>query len=192
MRIRRKNPIGLIAALWMLSVWLHGCGIVIMDRGLVIDEPFTEKMALLIRHNETTKKDILDWFGPPAALARPGTVTKVPHWSKSGSASSDVPADDFFKRFVAAREQVQKPLVYYYEAARLDWTEFYWWLFNGAGPLYIPPVEKRPLTIMTLWVLVDEESGNVVDHHVEMTAEGRSEQETPDRPAADAEGAKIP
>ncbi len=192
MRCRWKNPIIFIVALWLLVVLLGGCGVAIMGRGLVIDEPFTEKKVQMIRHNETTKNDILDWFGPPVALARTGTAMKVPHWSKSGPTSSDVPADDFFIRFIRSKEQTQKLIVYYYEAARLNWTEFYGFAYNASGPLYIPTVADRPLTVMRLWILVDDVSGKVVDHQFEKTVEGKPQQETPQKPVTNAVGVEIP
>ncbi len=192
MLIRRKNPIVLIAVLLALTVWLDGCGCIIMGRGAVIDEPFTEKKVQTIRHNETSKKDILDWFGPPVAVARAGTVMKVPHWSKVESASAEVPADDFFKRFVTTKEQAQKPLVYYYETARLDWTEYYAYVYNGGGPLYIPPVADRTLTVMKLWILLDETSGNVIDHQLEKTKEGKPPRKIAKKPPVNGAGGETP
>ena len=192
MQIRQKNPIVLIAALWALTAWLDGCGVVIIGRGLIIDEPFTEKKVQMIRHNETMKKDILDWFGPPAAVNRPGSVMKVPHWNKSGSVSSDVQADDFFKRFPASSEKARKPLIYYYEAAQMNWTELYGYFYNAAGPLYIPPVADRTLTVMKLWILLDETSGKVIDHQMEKTEEGKPQQKTAKKPLTNAVGVEIP
>ncbi len=192
MQIRRKNPIVLIALLWAITVWLEGCGCVIMGRGLVIDEPFTEKKVQMIRHNETSKKDILDWFGPPVAVAREGTDMKVPHWSKSGSASAEVQADDFFKRFPASSEKARKPLVYYYETAGLNWTEYYGYVYNAGGPVYIPPIANRTLTVMKLWILLDETSGKVIDHQLEMTKEGKPRQKTAKKPPTNAVGVEIP
>lgn len=192
MLIRRRNPIVLIAALCALTVWLDGCGCIIMGRGVVIDEPFTEKKVQMIRHNETSKKDILDWFGPPVAVARAGMVMKVPHWSKVESTSAEVPADDFFKRFITTREQAQKPLVYYYETARLDWTEYYGYVYEAAGPVYIPPLASRTLTVIKLWILLDETSGKVIDHQLEKTKEGKPRQQTAKKPLTNAVGVEIP
>jgi hypothetical protein len=190
----RKNPIVLIliAALCTLTVWLEGCGCVIVGRGVVIDEPFTEKEVQMIRHDETSKKDILDWFGPPVAVARAGAVMKVPHWSKVESASKEVPADDFFERFPASSEKAQKPLVYYYETAQLNWTEYYVYVYNGGGPLYIPPLADRTLTVMKLWILLDETSGKVIDHQLEKTKEGKPQRQTAKKPPTNAVGVEIP
>ncbi len=179
MRSKRKNQIVLIAALWALTVWIEGCGFIVMDRGRVIDEPFTEEKAQSIRNGETTKKDILDWFGPPVAVARAGTVMKVSHWSKSEAASPDVPADDFFKRFSATRDSAQQPLVYYYEAANVDWMELYGFVLDAVAPLYIPFPENRPLTVRKLWILFDEKSGWVIDHQIEKTVEDKPQQKAP-------------
>ena len=181
-----------MAALGALTIWLNGCGYIIVGKGLVIDEPFTEKKVQMIRHNETSKKEILDWFGPPAAVSRPGMVMKVPHWSKSGSSSSDVQADDFFKRFPASSDKAQKPFIYYYETAQMSWTELYGYFYDAAGPLYIPPVAKRTLIVMRLWILLDETSGKVVDHQMEKTVEGKPLQETVKKPLTNAVGVEIP
>ncbi len=192
MQIKRKNAIVLIAALWALTVWLDGCGCLIMRRGLVVDEPFTEKKVQMIRHNETSKKDILDWFGPPIAVAREGTVMKVPHWSKSGSASAENPADDFYKRFPGSSEKARKPLIYYYETAQLNWTEYYGYVYDAAGPLYIPPVADRTLTVMKLWILLDETSGKVMDHQLEKTKEGKPQRQTAKKLHTNAVGVETP
>jgi hypothetical protein len=191
-QIRRKKSFILIVTLLALTAWLDGCGCLIMGRGLVIDEPFTEKKIQMIRHSETTKKDILAWFGPPVAVSRPEMVMKVPHWSKSGSVSEDVPADDFFKRFIATREGAQRPLVYYYEAAHMNWVEYYGYVYNAGGPVYIPPVADRTLTVIRLWILFDEGSGKVVDHQVEKTVEGKPKQKARKKPATNAVGVEIP
>jgi hypothetical protein len=191
-QIGLKNPIVLIGALLAITVWVAGCGCVIIGRGLVLDEPFTEKKVQMIRHNETSKRDILDWFGPPVAVARAATVMKVPHWSKVESASKEFPADDFFKRFPASSGQAQKPLVYYYETAQLNWTEYYVYVYNGGGPLYIPPVADRTLTVVKLWILLDETSGKVIDHQLEKTKEGKQQRQTANKPPANAGGGETP
>ncbi len=192
MQIKRKNLIILLAALWALAASLDGCGFITVSSNVVIDEPFTEDKVRMISHGETTKKEILEWFGPPVAVARPGTVMKVPHWSKNITKAEDVPADDFFKRFTASREQAQAPLAYYYEAASLSWTELYGFVLEAAGPLYIPSPENRPLTVRKLWILFDEKSEKVVDHQVEKMIEGKLQQETPKKPVINAVGVEIP
>ncbi len=170
-RIKRKNAVILISAIWLLTTMLNGCGFIILSKGAVIDEPFTEEKVQLIRRNETTKKDILEWFGPPAAVARPGSVIKVPGWNKSGSASMDMPGDAFFKHFRTIGVPLQRSLVYYYETAKMDWAELHAWFYTVEGPLHVPSVEDRTLTVIRLWILIDEASGKVEDLQMEKTVD---------------------
>ncbi len=155
--------------------WLTGCGCLIVGRETVIDEPFTQEQAAKIRPGVTTRHDILEWFGPPSAVGRPGTVMKEPRWSKTGAATSDIRAEEDAGRFDGAWERMQRPLLYYYESARLNWTEYGIVGNGGGGPIYIPPDKKRTLTVKRLWVLIDESSGIVVDHRMETEVEGKSQ-----------------
>ena len=74
----------------------------------------------------------------------------------------------------------------------MNWTELYGYFYYAAGPLYIPSVADRTLTVMKLWILLDETSGKVIDHQMEKTEEGKPQQKTAKKPLTNAVGVEIP
>lgn len=174
MQMKKRYPSVLIASVLVLTVWLDGCGCLIMGRTHVIEEPFAESQVRAIHHGETTKKDILEWFGPPLAIARRGKDMKMPLPEEAGAGSEDVNADSFNKIFPLSSARVREPQLYYYNDSEYHWTEFYLVeLFHG-GQIPIPPVPDKTLTVKRLWILIDGQSGNVVDHLMEVSKTGIS------------------
>ena len=83
----------MLVLLWVLLALLESCGFMPIDKTVIFDQPFTDSGVRRVRPGETTRDEILDWFGPPFALARPGTTIKVPHWNRAGVGLEDIPAD---------------------------------------------------------------------------------------------------
>jgi hypothetical protein len=182
----------LILLLWALSILPPGCGFFAVGRTIVIDEPFTDKNVQKVRPGATTRAEILDRFGPPLAVVRPGEAIKVPHWNRRGVFLEDVPADGYFSRFDASTPQARKPVVYYYEAAKLDWTEVYGYVYDAGGPLYVPSIDKRTLIVQKFWILLDEESGRVIDLWTEKTEDGKTAREAPKKSTTNFLGVETP
>ncbi len=131
-----------------MAAALCGCAMVVEDH--VLERQFTENQLRTIRNGQTTKKEVLDRLGPPAAVARPDTGT----------------TDNVLRRFAATVGNVRSPLVYRYDTSALAWANLC--VFGQFGGDCIPstPVLKE----RTLWILIDEKEGRVADHLLEETA----------------------
>ena len=130
------------------------CGCAIIGDQYVLERQFTESQAQAIRKGETTKKEILDRLGPPAAVARPGAGA----------------TDNVLRRFAAAGGSVAGPLVYRYDDSALGWVSLCIYGEFGGG---CTPSTPR-LTERKLWILFDEKTGRVVDHRLEETVREES------------------
>ncbi len=172
-----------VAVIVLLSAVMEGCGF--LGRTYVIEEPFTEKQVDSIRHGETTKKDLLQWFGPPLVVARPGASIMMPQQGSIKSGSLEIPADGLFERFKASLVRPLVPLLYYYEDTALSWVDV---SFYTSMPIPTKPT----VTVKRLWILIDEKSGTVVDHRMEKMVEGKPQQETVKKPLTNAAGVEIP
>lgn len=126
------------------------CGCAVIGERYVLVEQFTEEQARTIRNGETTKKEVLDRLGPPASVARPGA------------------ADNVLRRFAAAGATAKDRIVYRYDASALTWSDFCVYGQGGGGciPFGLEVREQG------LWILIDEASGRVVDHALEVTTRG--------------------
>lgn len=124
------------------------CGCAAITEQYVLERQFTAEQAETIRHGVTTRKEILDRLGPPAAVVRPG-----------GGA-----ADNVFRRFAATGGTATGRIVYRYDASALTWGDVC--VFGqGGGCTPFTPVMKA----QNLWILIDEASGRVVEHSLEVT-----------------------
>ncbi len=162
----------LIAVVLPLTIWLEGSGCWLGGGRQVIEEPFTESQVREIHHGKTTKKDILKWFGPPLGIARQGKDIMMPLPEKVES--EDVKADIFKKIFPSSSAWIQEPQIYYYIDSEFNSTAFSLLGFPHGGNAGITLMDDRTLTVKRLWILIDEQSGKVVDHLIEVSKNGRS------------------
>jgi hypothetical protein len=125
------------------------CGCAIIGERYVMEMQFTESQAQRIRNGETTKKEILEWLGPPAAIARPA----------SGA------ADNVLRRFAATIGSGSGQVAYRYQTSALTWGNLCAYGQGGGGCIPSTPL----LNERKLWLLIDERTGRVVDHFVEET-----------------------
>lgn len=131
-----------------VAAGLSGCAII--GEQCVLERQFTERQMEAIRKGETTKKEVLDRLGPPAAVARPGAGA----------------TDNVFRRFAATGSSAAGPLVYRYDASALTWGNLCVYGQGGGGCIPSTPLLKE----RKLWLLIDEETGRVVDRFLEETA----------------------
>lgn len=116
----------------------------------VVERQFTETQVRTIRNGETTKKEILDRLGPPGAVVRP----------ERGA------TDNVFQRFAATGGTVTGRIVYRYQASALNWSDLcFFGGYGGGGCITSTPA----LNEQKLWILIDENTGRVVDHSIEET-----------------------
>ncbi len=125
------------------------CGCAIISEQYVLERQFTDEQVRTIRNGETTKKEVLDRFGPPAAVARPGAAA----------------ADNVFGRFAATGGPAKDRIAYRYDASALTWGDLCAFGQGGGGCIPSTPMLKA----QKLWILIDEASGRVVDHSLEAT-----------------------
>jgi hypothetical protein len=130
-----------------------GCAVI--SGKYVIEESFTDEQVKQIRNNQTTKAEILAWFGPPLAVARQGESLKVPPPGPGKRGSHDVPAEQFFALFAQKHELTKDQIVYYYHDSSLRWAEIV--ILNGDFPT-IPSMRVKKL-----WVLINEKTGIAED-----------------------------
>ena len=100
------------------------------------DEPILSERVAAIRPGVTTRWEVLEAFGPPRAVARPGTTMTFPSpggWRPGGEA---VPSEAFLDLFAAKRPLRPSEVVFYYEASVRKGTGFLFLpLVGGGGPV---------------------------------------------------------
>ncbi len=153
----------------------------------VAEEPFTDDQVKAIRHGVTTKQDILAWFGPPLAIARPGSVVKVPRPVIHQAGSDDVPSDDLFRRFVPGTAFDADTVVYYYHCLTAKQ------LVEFPIPMSFElsaasPYGEYAVSAKMLWILIDQRTGIVVDHRLEQAEGTESQGRFIPKPAEDIGG----
>ncbi len=168
-RGKRIGSWGLLGAIMAVFMTTAACGIFIAPERTVLDEPFKEGQVKVIRHGMTTKKEVLEWFGPPLVVARPGSIVPMPEQELLNSLAVKISSDTLFERF-KPDPPPRSPLLYYYEDQALSWTNFGVVLLlpgSGPAPSIIEPVGSK-FTVNKLWLLLDDATGRVVDHQVEV------------------------
>ncbi len=153
MIVSRCRRLFAAALVLLFAAGLSACAVI--SGKYVIEEPFTEEQVKQIRNNQTTRADILAWFGPPVSMARQGTVMKVapPGFGKRGS--RDQPSEEFFGLFGKKHELTKDHIVYYYQGSSLHWAEIV---------IYNADIPTTPgMRVRKLWVLINEKTGIVED-----------------------------
>lgn len=149
-------PAARAAALAALTVLLLGGCFAMRDRR-AIDEPILPGRVAEIRPGVTTRWEVLEAFGPPRAVARPGTTMTFPPpggWRPGGEA---VPSEAFLGLFAVRRPLRPSEVVFYYEASARKETGFLVFPLVGGGAVTKEAVVDR------LFLLVNEETGRVED-----------------------------
>ncbi len=131
----------------VLTAALSGC--FVLGERYVFQRQFTDEQVRSIRNGETTKREILDRLGPPSDVARP----------------ADKATDNVLRRFAASGGAAAGRIVYRYVESALEWVDLCAYGQHGGGCIPSTPVRK----IRTLWILIDETTGRVVDHSLEET-----------------------
>lgn len=134
------------------------CGCFVARENIAADEGLPGEQIRGIRRGATTRQEILERFGPPAAVARRGTTMVYPPPGSAGQGRADVQSDTFFELFSIGRTLRGTEIVYYYDSSRRLAT----------GVLIIPIIgggyHSAEIAVDRLWLLVDEESGLVEDY----------------------------
>jgi len=118
--------------------------------GTVIEQ----RRAVQIVPGTTTKGDLLDWFGPPLAVFRRGSLVTVPQGDARPVGWREVQADTFFELFSNRTSPEPDDVIYYYAATELVVSGMYVVLAGGNTS---DQHETR------LWVLIEGATGGVKD-----------------------------
>jgi len=130
-----------------------GCGVV--GTRYRIESPLQASEVKKISPGKTTRREVLDLFGPPAAIARRGQeIVTVPVPGIRKESSQQVQADTFFALFSAYAPNDSHVIYYYWRA---EMRETHGVILGAMGTLGKLSVDK-------LWVLIDERTGVVVDY----------------------------
>jgi hypothetical protein len=151
---RSRNVTKTIAAIVIIAFIASGC--MIVSEKFQTGESFQKKQITEIKPGTTTKQQILDWFGPPAAVARQGSALKIPGTGSGKAGNQDVQfSDTFFELFSAKNTLTEHHIVYYYPATEIRSTQV---LVVFAG------TADKKVSTDRLWILIDDRTGIVVDY----------------------------
>lgn len=143
----------ILATAALLALISSGC---IFGSRYRTEAPFTETQIRKITPGTTTKQEILDWFGPPIAVARSGEVMKIPAPGPLKEGSQDVQADTFFELFSSKHSLTEQHIIYYYYDSEMKGTEVLVLFFAG--------IVKARVAENKLWLLIDDRTGMIVDY----------------------------
>lgn len=149
---RTVLPLGILCAASLFC--MSGCGVIAGK--YVAEDPFKEDGLRKVQYGETTKQDVLDWFGPPLAIVREGTVLMIPLPGSGEKVQHEVRAESVFAYFAPKREITKDHIIYYYQGTYFNWAEIF--LLEASFPTSPVMHEKR------LWILINEKTGKVEDH----------------------------
>lgn len=151
---RAALPLIAVAALAALCM----CGCFVARENVLADEALPGEHIRRIRRGATTRQEILERFGPPVAVARPGTTMVHPPAGPVKRGRADVPSETFFELFSTGRSLRGTEIVYYYDSSRLKAT----------GVLIVPLVgggfHNSETVVERLWLLIDDGTGIVEDY----------------------------
>jgi hypothetical protein len=150
MKKRRTIMVWTFLALFILS--LEGC---YMGEHYVAGEPFSEQALAGIKQGTMTKRDVLQWFGPPVAVARRGTTMTFPPAGMRTEGWEDIQSDTFFELFPTKGGNGDDSIVYYYYAPQIR--------TGGIFSILIAGGYTRRIVTDEVWLLIDEQTGRIED-----------------------------
>jgi hypothetical protein len=151
------NRLAVLTLIVLLPV--EGCvwGSVQYDRTLEKD------VIKKITPGKTTRKNILEWFGPPEILAKKDGWVSLPSLETEHLKMRKVDSKTFFKYFSKKHPISEHHVVYYYFNEGEDINGFS--LPIPIGTFFISvPATSGNLQLSELWVLVNRRTGRVEDY----------------------------
>jgi hypothetical protein len=124
-----------------------------------------EERIRAIHDGKTTRRDLLDAFGPPLVVVRrEPPMARMPDVELRRSGGSEVPVAWFFDRFADARPLGADHVVYYYRAHELQTHMVGAYLVAPGGGAAIPFDSSDERRQDRLWILLDDRTGVVEAH----------------------------
>jgi len=145
-KLSQLSPYVLSGTILLAGMNLWGCNIRSVEYDLTFDEDEIERIHL----GKTTKEEILDWFGPPNAMATKGKSFQFAS-SSAGIKAEPISNEILFELFSGKHQLANYHSVYFYST-------------SGTSGLDVPFISNTSADINQLWVLVNQESGLVVDY----------------------------
>ncbi len=148
--MKMERTITIWIAWAFFSLGLGGCYV---GERYVTGEPFSEQALTGLEQGTLTRQDVLQWFGPPVAVARRGSTMTYPPAGIRNEGWEDIESDTFFELFSASAGHADGWVIYYYRAPRVT--------MNGAVSILIAGGYTRRIVTDELWLLIDERTGAV-------------------------------
>jgi hypothetical protein len=130
-------------------------GCMVVEGKYTVEEPMNADQIQEIQRGKTTKQEILEWFGPPIAIARKGTIVKVPSPGLRKKGAEEIHSDTFFELFSERNVISEHDIIYYY---------FYAESKSTAAVCVVGVSDKGRLAVDKLWILINEKTGIVEDY----------------------------
>lgn len=145
-KLSQLSPYILSGTILLAGINFWGCLIASVEYDFTFDEEEIERIHL----GKTTKEEILDWFGPPNAMATKGKIFQFA--SSSADSKAEPISNEILSELFSGKHQLANHhSVYFYSTSGIS-------VFKG---LFI---EDTSPDINKLWVLVNQESGLVEDY----------------------------
>jgi hypothetical protein len=137
-------------SLLCLVLGLGSSGCVVATGSFNLGEPLDPEKMESIRPGTTRQSEILEWFGPPTALLRPGKSVEL-----GPPRAETLDYDNAFLLFAEHHEPGPEMAVYYYRH-----------LSTSRAGAFVVAVVSASMTIERerLWILIDEHTRRVVDY----------------------------
>jgi len=140
-----------------LIILLPGC----IWGSVKYDQMLRKEVVKSIESNKTTRKNILERFGPPSILARKEGTVLLPSRDPKDGKMREVNSIVFFKYFLQRHEISEHHAVYYYYD---EWEKINGVSIPIGNTLFSLPLTSTDLQFSELWVLVNRKTEQVEDY----------------------------
>ena len=153
----RHNPQFYRVGILALIILLPGC----IWGSVKYDQMLRKEVVKSIESNKTTRKNILERFGPPSILARKEGTVLLPSLDPKDEKMKEVNSIVFFKYFLQRHEISEHHAVYYYYD---EWEKINGVSIPIGNTLFSLPLTSTDLQFSELWVLVNRKTEQVEDY----------------------------
>ena len=153
----RHNPQFYRVGILALIILLPGC----IWGSVKYDQMLRKEVVKSIESNKTTRKNILERFGPPSILARKEGTVLLPSLDPKDEKMREVNSIVFFKYFLQRHEISEHHAVYYYYD---EWEKINGVSIPIGNTLFSLPLTSTDLQFSELWVLVNRKTEQVEDY----------------------------
>lgn len=155
---RTPAALRLVHILWLLAfvlIFLSGCYTSL--ESYRVGSSLNERQISKIKPGQTHKEEVLQWFGPPIAIARWGKIMRFPAPDMERKGFVEQEASTFFELFNSKHSLGDKHIIYYYYDMKSSRR------FSAIiVPVFIGSASTKK---NELWILIDTHNGLVLDTH---------------------------